>query len=384
MLEPYEGKLSSTVLRGEGRSNAPDLPDQIIENKQRFISQIMTSKTLVRSAEDIDEATLSYAEIKAIATGNPLIKEKMDIDVKLERLKMAKSEFLRSHEQLEAKVNVRYPKQIKEAEYTLANIQRDIETLKKNTVVGADGKEEFSIILDGKTFTDKKEAGSYIAEILKKNPNSQHPLKGLTGEYKGLHISTAFDPMFHYEEILLEGGITSRKKSTIVPGENINRIIEMADGRVKYAASKQKDIEELQAKISAGLEELAAPFPQQAEYEALLMRSTELNNLLNEDADAAAKKESDLRNEQERRIKTILEGESESMCEEQFILFARKRIGDGWTEALDEKAVKFLIDGGFSKDNVSEVVVKYSPMIPSREDVYNMVSNYTRMAASCR
>ena len=140
MLEPYEGKLSSTVLRGEGRSNAPDLPDQIIENKQRFISQIMTSKTLVRSAEDIDEATLSYAEIKAIATGNPLIKEKMDIDVKLERLKMAKSEFLRSHEQLEAKVNVRYPKQIKEAECTLANIQRDIETLKKNTVVGADGK----------------------------------------------------------------------------------------------------------------------------------------------------------------------------------------------------------------------------------------------------
>ena len=355
---------------------------QIIENKQRFISQIMTSKTLVRSAEDIDEATLSYAEIKAIATGNPLIKEKMDIDVKLERLKMAKAEFLRSHEQLESKVNVRYPKLIKEAEYTLANIQRDIETLKKNTVVGADGQEQFTIILDGKTFTDKKEAGSYIAEILKKNPNSQHPLKGLTGEYKGLHISTAFDPMFHYEEILLEGGITSRKKSTIVPGDNINRIIEMVNGRASYAASKQKEIDELQAKIQAGQEELAAPFPQQEEYEALLMRSKELTNLLNEDADAVARNEAAFKNEQERRIKNILEGESESMCEEQFILFARKRIGDGWSEALDEKAVRFLIDGGFSKDEVSEAVVKYSPTVPSREDVYNMVSSYNRVAAS--
>ena len=73
MLEPYEGKLSRTVLRGERSRNVPDLPDQVIENKQRFISQIMTSKTPVGAAEDIDEATLSYAEIKAIATGNPLI-----------------------------------------------------------------------------------------------------------------------------------------------------------------------------------------------------------------------------------------------------------------------------------------------------------------------
>ena len=264
----------------------------------------------------------------------------------------------------------------------MANIQRDIETIQKNTVVGADGQEKFSIILDGKTFTDKKEAGNYIAEVLKKNPDSQHPLKGLTGEYKGLHISTAFDPMFKFEEILLEGGISSRKKSTIVPGDNINRIIEMANGRATYAASKQKEIDELQAKIQAGQEELAAPFPQQEEYEALLMRSKELTNLINEDADAVARNEAAFKNEQERRIKNILEGESESMCEEQFILFARKRIGDGWSEALDEKAVRFLIDGGFSKDEVSEAVVKYSPTVPSREDVYNMVSSYNRVAAS--
>ena len=77
MLEPYEGKLSRTVLRGGGGSNIVDLPDSLVENKQRFISQVMTSKSVSRTCEDIDEATLSYAEIKAVATGNPMIKEKM-------------------------------------------------------------------------------------------------------------------------------------------------------------------------------------------------------------------------------------------------------------------------------------------------------------------
>ena len=76
MLEPYEGKLSRTVLRGEGGSNTADLPDQLIENKQKFIGQIMTSKSPVRSCEDIDDAALTYAEVKALATGNPYIKEK--------------------------------------------------------------------------------------------------------------------------------------------------------------------------------------------------------------------------------------------------------------------------------------------------------------------
>ena len=86
MLEPCEGKLSCTVLRGEGGSNTADLLDQLIENKQKFIGQIMTSKSPVRSCEDIDEAALTYAEVKALATGNPYIKEKMDLDIQLSKL----------------------------------------------------------------------------------------------------------------------------------------------------------------------------------------------------------------------------------------------------------------------------------------------------------
>ena len=108
-----------------------------------FISQIMTSKTPVRSAEDVDEVTFSYTEIKAIATGNTLINEKMDIDVKLERPKMTKSEFLKAHEKLEHKIIHTYPHKIQDAE-------------------------KFSIILKGKIFTDKKEVNNFLSAFIKK------------------------------------------------------------------------------------------------------------------------------------------------------------------------------------------------------------------------
>ena len=195
MLEPYEGKLSRTVLRGEGSSNVSDLPDQILENKQRFISQIMTSKTPVRSAEDVDEATLSYAEIKAIATGNPLIKEKMDIDVKLERLRMAKSEFLRTQEQLEFKVTTKYPENLQKLKEEYEKVQKDVELVRQNTILDEAGQEKFKIVLNGKIYDDKDKATNYISDLIKKNMASDlsEPLKGLTGEYKGLHISTYFE-----------------------------------------------------------------------------------------------------------------------------------------------------------------------------------------------
>ncbi len=387
MLEPYEGKLSRTVLRGERRSNATDLPDQIIENKQRFISQIMTSKTPARSADDIDEATLSYAEIKAIATGNPLIKEKMDIDVKLERLKMAKSEFLKAHEQLQHKVNHTYPRKIQDAEKILDNINKDIETIQNNTFLDDNGVEKFSIILNGKTFTDKKEANNFLSAFIKKNYNSICPLQGLFGEYKGLHISTHFEYSYSHEEFLLEGNITSRKNSSSVPGDNINRIIEMAESRKKYADDKHTEILNLQAKIDNGLAELDVPFPQQEEFDTLSLRSAELTHLLNEDAEANEHDKANLEFEKERRIEHILNGEPESLCEKSLFFFAQKQldsVNDDWSNSLDENAITFLLDKGFPKDSISDTIVKCSPTVPSKEDVFNMVDSCTRRAASCR
>ena len=101
MLEPYEGKLSRTVLRGESGSNTADLPDQTVENKQKFISQIMTSKSPVRSCDDVDETALSFAEIKALCAGDPRIKERMDLDVEVSRLKLMKADHQSKQYRLE-------------------------------------------------------------------------------------------------------------------------------------------------------------------------------------------------------------------------------------------------------------------------------------------
>ena len=107
MLEPCEGKLSCTVLRGESGSNTADLLDQILENKQKFISQIMTSKSPVRACEDVDDTALSYAEIKALATGNPYIKEKMDLDVQVSKLKLLKANHTSQIYRLESDIEKR-------------------------------------------------------------------------------------------------------------------------------------------------------------------------------------------------------------------------------------------------------------------------------------
>ncbi len=360
---------------------------QILENKQRFISQIMTSKSPVRSADDVDEATLSYAEIKAIATGNPLIKEKMDIDVRLERIKLSRSEFLHSHEQLLHKVSRVYPNRIQDAENLLVKIQADIETVKKNTVIDENGQEKFSIILNGKTFTDKKEASTFIAEFLKKNANSRSPLHGLSGEYKGLHISTAFEPPFLHEELILDGQVSSRKNSSAVPGDNINRIIEMANWRTKYAQDKQNEIENLRDKIATAKVELQTPFPLQEEFDQLSLRSAELTHLLNEDANSAERDKENLLSEKQRRMQAIFDSQPDSLCEKYFFDFARKNLNssaDDWSTTLDEKAISFLFDEGFSKDMISETILKSSPAVPSKEDVFNMVEERNRRAAASR
>lgn len=180
-------------------------------------------------------------------------------------------------------------------EMVLAKINRDIKVVQENTVIGDDGQEKFSMILNGKTFTDKKDATAHIAEILKKNRNSLFPLKDLSGEYKGLHIFTNFNHDLGREELILEGSYSTRKNATAVAGDNINRIMDMANGRTKLAEDRQKEIDTLHDKIKDSLEELSKPFPQQEEYEQLSMRSTELTNLLNEDAHSTERDKADNR-----------------------------------------------------------------------------------------
>ena len=129
MLEPCEGKLSCTVLRGESGSNTADLLDQTVENKQKFISQIMTSKSPVRSCEDVDETALSYAEIKALCAGDERIKEKMDLDVDVARLKLMKASHQSQQYKLEDSLLKKFPEDIEKSRGFISGLEADMKTL---------------------------------------------------------------------------------------------------------------------------------------------------------------------------------------------------------------------------------------------------------------
>lgn len=157
---------------------------QLVENKQKFISQIMTSKAIVRSAEDIDEKALSYAEIKALAAGNPLIIEKTELDAQVSKLKLLKQSYLSQIYALEDAIVKYYPFEIKTTTELISNIEKDIEIVKQNTII--ENEEKFSpMILNGKTYNIKEDAGNMLLEICK-NKESKEPEE--IGEYRGMKM----------------------------------------------------------------------------------------------------------------------------------------------------------------------------------------------------
>ena len=188
MLEPYEGKLSRTVLREESGSNTTDLPDQLIENKQKFIGQIMTSKSPVRSCEDIDEAALSYAEVKALATGNPYIREKMDLDIQVSKLKMLKANHTSQRYRLEDAIVKQYPKQLAFWNGRMTGYQEDIQMYETNKMKN---NQEFLMKLGNQIFSEKKEAGIALLEQCKSiwQSNTAVPV----GEFQGFSICLSRD-----------------------------------------------------------------------------------------------------------------------------------------------------------------------------------------------
>ena len=178
-LEPCEGKLSRTVLRGGIGSNANLLPDQTLENKQRFISQIMTSKSPVRSCDDVDEQALSYAEIKALCAGNPLIKEKMDLDIEVARLKVLKADHQSQQYRLEDKLLKTFPAEIQYQKEIITCMKQDAETAEANPQV----KEGFcGMVIRGMHYEDKLTAGERLLAACQELPSAE-PME--IGSYRG-------------------------------------------------------------------------------------------------------------------------------------------------------------------------------------------------------
>ena len=251
---------------------------QLVESKQKFISQIMTSKSPVRSAEDVDEQALSYAEIKALASGNPMIKEKMDLDIEVSKLKLLKANHLSQKYALEDAISKGFPKQIAETQARIAGYGADIATVKGNTHPNADG---FSpLTLAGVTHADKKEGG---AALLTMCQTMLSPEATQIGSYRGLTLELAFDTFAREYRLTMIGQL----RHTVTLGTDVFGNLQRMDNALEGLPIKEQTCREqlsnLQTQLETAKAEVQKPFPREAELNTKTARLEELNVLLNLD-----------------------------------------------------------------------------------------------------
>ena len=251
---------------------------QLVESKQKFISQIMTSKSPVRSAEDVDEQALSYAEIKALASGNPMIKEKMDLDIEVSKLKLLKANHLSQKYAREDAISKDFPKQIAETQARIAGYGADIATVKENTHPNEDG---FSpLTLAGATHADKKEAG---AALLTMCQTMLSPAATQIGSYRGLTLELAFDTFAREYRLTMIGQL----RHTVTLGTDVFGNLQRMDNALEGLPIKEQACREqlsnLQTQLETAKAEVQKPFPREAELNTKTARLEELNSLLNLD-----------------------------------------------------------------------------------------------------
>ena len=251
---------------------------QLVERKQKFIAQIMTSKSPVRSAEDVDEQALSYAEIKALASGNPLIKEKMDLDIEVSKLKLLKGNHLSQRYALEDAISKTFPKSIAETQERLIGYGADIITVREHTAPNADG---FSpVMLAGKVYAEKKAAGT---ELLALCQNMLTPEPMQIGFYRGLTLELSFDSFSQEYRLTMIGQL----RHVVTLGTDVFGNIQRMDNLLESLPLKEQACREKLSDLHNQLEtakvEVLKPFPREEELQTKLARLEELNALLNMD-----------------------------------------------------------------------------------------------------
>ena len=251
---------------------------QLIENKQKFIGQIMTSKSPVRSCEDVDEAALSYAEVKALATGNPYIKEKMDLDIQVSKLKLMKANHTSQKYRLEDNITQHYPHQIAIFKERIEGFAADMNKYAKNK---PEDKEQFFMQVGGKSYTDKKEAGTAIIAMCKE-------IKGINasadvGEYLGFKLNVTFDSFNNKFVMNVKGAMSHPMEVGSDPLGNITRINNVLEAMPSQLEEAQMKLSNVKHQLETAKAEVDKPFPQEAELAEKLERLAELNSLLNMD-----------------------------------------------------------------------------------------------------
>ena len=246
---------------------------QTVENKQKFISQIMTSKSPARSCQDVDETVLNFAEVKAICAGDPRIRERMNLDLEVSKLKIMKADHQSKQYRMEDDVLKYFPEQIREAQSYITGLQTDLQTLKKNLHSAG----EFSgMVINGMTYTDKEKAGTALLDVCK-DVASREPVE--VGSYLGFSMSVKFDGFDH--KIIIKGVVSYQVEIGNDVYGNITRI-NNALGKIEdqLAAYKAK-YDNLQQQMDAAKVEINKPFQYEDELTQKSARLAELDAQLN-------------------------------------------------------------------------------------------------------
>ena len=251
---------------------------QLIESKQKFISQIMTSKSPVRSCEDVDDTALSYAEVKAMATGNPAIKEKMALDVEISKLKLLKANFVSNHYRLEDDIAKLYPKKIAELEARAKAYGMDVVYW---TGAREAARKKFSMEVGGKVYTDKKEAGRALLETCR----GLNKAEGFAdvGNYQGFRIQAGFLALPKEFHLLLKRNSVSEMRLGADAQGNIERINNLLEKLPKELQETERELENVKSQLENAKRETRKAFPKEAELGRMMERLSELNALLNMD-----------------------------------------------------------------------------------------------------
>ena len=269
----------------------------IVENKQRFISQVMTNKTVSRSCEDIDEATLSYAEIKAVATGNPLIKEKMELDNEVQRLKLLKSSYNNQRYMLQDNFMVKYPKLIKAANEKLECVRNDI---KKRDAAIKNG-DDFYMTVGGIKYTERSEAGKRIMELTGNVSSGENTE---IGEYKGFSVlvEKRFDGSNY---IILRGSTVYRAELSMSAVGNITRLENMFKGLDENEDFLLKKIDQYERDMQSSKDEYEKPFTYEKQLEEKMQRQYEVNSKLDLENNSAKNNTEEYPDDDRRRGRTL-------------------------------------------------------------------------------
>ena len=251
---------------------------QILENKQKFISQIMTSKSPVRACEDVDDTALSYAEIKALATGNEYIKEKMDLDVQVSKLKLLKANHTSQIYRLESDIAKRYPVQITALKEKIAGMRVDADVVKG---IDLQDNDHFAMTVGGKLYTDKKEAG--VALISAASGLKSVKSAGQIGEYHGFALSSEYNFLSNTYTMTIKGKCSYKIEFGKDTLGNIQRIHNALSAIGKKLADTEQNLETVQQQLKTAQEEVQKPFPKEAELSEKMKRLAELNAMLNMD-----------------------------------------------------------------------------------------------------